>query len=273
MGNRSFTTALEQGPTARRLRGGAGLDPDVFIRPIAHRGLHDPSQGRLENTADAFSAAIDRGYGIECDLQPASDGTPMVFHDDKLDRLVAATGPIAAYTPAELARLSYRGFDQKILTFAQFLDLVGGSVPLLVEVKGKGPAPDPAFLSKIAELACAYRGPIAMMSFNRRIVAALGDRALKIPHGAVVGGRQVLAGLWSSAARSRDSAAGARVVRTPTSGLAFYAVDVKLVAVARKWMTRQGIDVPLFSWTIRTPRQRAVAARWADAPIFEGYEP
>ena len=53
------------------------------------------TMGRLENTAPAFRAAIDKGYGIECDLQPADDGTPMVFHDEKLDRLVAATGPLA----------------------------------------------------------------------------------------------------------------------------------------------------------------------------------
>ena len=37
-------------------------------------------------------------------------------------------------------------------------------------------------------------------------------------------------------------------------------------------MTRHAIDLPLFSWTIRTRRERATAARWADAPIFEGYE-
>jgi hypothetical protein len=30
--------------------------------------------------------------------------------------------------------------------------------------------------------------------------------------------------------------------------------------------------LPLFSWTIRTLRERAAAAKWADAPIFEGYE-
>ena len=61
----------------------------------------------------------------------------MVFHDEKLDRLVAAHGPIAAYSPAMLAKFRYKGQDEKILTFAQFLDLVGGRVPLLVEVKGK----------------------------------------------------------------------------------------------------------------------------------------
>jgi hypothetical protein len=30
---------------------------------------------------------------------------------------------------------------------------------------------------------------------------------------------------------------------------------------------------PLFTWTVRTPEDRAIAAAWADAPIFEGFEP
>jgi hypothetical protein len=37
-------------------------------------------------------------------------------------------------------------------------------------------------------------------------------------------------------------------------------------------MIRHGVTLPLFSWTIRSRRERAAATRWADAPIFEGYE-
>jgi glycerophosphoryl diester phosphodiesterase len=250
----------------------APLDRAVFVRPIAHRGLHDRAKGRLENTAPAFRAAIDRGYGVECDLQAAADGTPMVFHDPTLERLVAASGRIAAHSVRNLARLRYRGQDERILTFAQFLDLVGGRVPLLAEVKGgNGRSPRPHFLEKVARLAAAYDGPIALMSFDRRIVAALGELAPSVPRGPVVGGRQMLANLW--AGRSRESPAASRLFGSAPRGVAFYAVDIRLVAVARTWMTRHGIDLPLFAWTVRTPRQRVRAARWADAPIFEGYEP
>jgi hypothetical protein len=31
------------------------------------------------------------------------------------------------------------------------------------------------------------------------------------------------------------------------------------------------MGLPLFTWTVRTERERAIAAKWADAPIFEGY--
>jgi glycerophosphoryl diester phosphodiesterase len=263
--------AAKRRPAGQRHRPAPPLDRSVFVRPIAHRGWHDRTKGLLENTAPAFSAAIDKGYGIECDLQAAEDGTPMVFHDSKLDRLVAASGPIAAYPPRSLARLRYRDQDEKILSFGQFLDLVAGQVPSLVEVKRNGRL-HPKFLENIARLAAAYKGPVALMSFDRTIVAALGQLAPAIPRGAVIGGRQMLSGLWAGRARRRESPAASRLLASAPDGVGFYAVNMQLVAVARGWMSRRAQDLPLFTWTVRTPRQRARAARWADAPIFEGYE-
>ena len=49
--------------------------PEAFLRvPIAHRALHDVSDGRPENSRAAIRAAIDHGYGIEVDLQLSRDG-------------------------------------------------------------------------------------------------------------------------------------------------------------------------------------------------------
>ena len=104
------------------------IDRTTFFRPIAHRGLHDAPKGIIENTAPAFEAAIAHGYGIECDLQPLADGTPMAFHDYTLDRLIDAKGPINALGRADIKKLRYRGQDTRILSFADFLELVGGRV-------------------------------------------------------------------------------------------------------------------------------------------------
>jgi glycerophosphoryl diester phosphodiesterase len=263
--------AAKREPAGHRHKPAPPLDRAAFVRPIAHRGWHDRIKGCLENTAPAFSAAIAKGYGIECDLQAAEDGTPMVFHDSKLDRLVAASGPIAAYSPRSLARLRYRGQDEKILSFAQFLDLVAGRVPCFVEVKRNGRL-HPKLLENIARLAEAYKGPVALMSFDRATVAALGQLAPTIPRGSVIGSRQLLSGLWAGRNRRRESPAASRLLASAPEGVAFYAVNTQLVAVARTWMSRRAQVLPLFTWTVRTPRQRARAARWADAPIFEGYE-
>ena len=68
----------------------------LVARPIAHRGYHDRSKGVIENTAPAFAAAIAGDYAIECDLQLSRDGEAMVFHDDTLDRVTEASGPVKA---------------------------------------------------------------------------------------------------------------------------------------------------------------------------------
>jgi len=265
-------TATKRRPIVRAQHAAPALDRAAFVRPIAHRGLHERGKGRVENTAPAFRAAIERGYGIECDLQAAGDDAPMVFHDAKVERLMDAAGPIRSYTARQLSALHYASSQERMLRFAELLELVDGRVPLLVEVKGEGRKLRAAFLANVAMLARRYKGPIALMSFDRNIVSALGERAARVPRGAVVGSKQFLSGLWRKRANAGGQA-GTRIFGTPAAGISFLAVDVRLVAAARRSFIRHGCELPLFTWTVRTPRQRATAARWADAPIFEGYEP
>ena len=261
-------------PRLRKRKIAGVLDPRQFARPVAHRGLHDKRRTRIENTAPAFQAAIDKGYGIECDLQPASDGTPMVFHDTKLNRLVRATGNIAARSPAALARLRYRRHDTGIVSFAGLLSLVDGRVPLLVEVKAEGRRmPPQPFLASIAAQAAAYHGPIALMSFNADVVAALARLAPSVPRGLVVGTHQLFKS-WLARARALDDATPlARLLDAAAGHVGFFALDVRLLKAAASWKRAGRRKQPLFAWTIRTKRQRAAVAEWGAVPIFEGYEP
>ncbi len=258
--------------TGRRRAAKATLDRSVFVRPIAHRGLHDAREGRLENTGPAFEAAIAKGYGIECDLQAAEDGTPMVFHDETLERLVGLAARIATWSAESLGRLRYKGQDERILTFTELLELVGGRVPILVEVKRNRRAPPDAYLQKIARIAAHYRGPLALMSFNTDIVSAFVELAPRIPRGPVVGTHQLRPGWWMTPNRARKFAAVGRLLDRMPPAASFHAVDVKMLHAAWEWRERTTPGLPLFSWTIRTQRERTAAAKWADAPIFEGYE-
>jgi glycerophosphoryl diester phosphodiesterase len=249
------------------------LDRAVFSKPVAHRGLHDLKAGLIENSGPAFLAAIEKGYAIECDLQPAADGTPMVFHDEKLDRLVdARKGPLAKLSPKELRATPYRGQDATILSFADFLKLVGGRAPLYVEVKAEKGVPSKIFLAKIANLARTYKGPIALMSFNMDVVVALGRLAPRVPRGLVLGRHQVLKSWLKRAGRASQGTALGRILDDAVDKVSFFAVDVNILKGAAAWRKAGGHDIALYSWTIRSKRQRATAARYADAPIFEGYE-
>ena len=248
------------------------LDRATFLRPIAHRGLHDAARAIVENSGPAFTAAMAKGYGIECDLRSAADGTPIVFHDDALGRLVDSPGRIADFRPDALSKLVYRSTNAPILTLSDLLDQVGGRVPLFIEVKSEWTPPDPAFLQAIAGQAVAYRGPIALMSFDPAVMATLKLLAPGIPRG-IVAGLYEGEGWWLD---RLDPGRAFRLSHFIESGPAepqFFAYDVKGLPTPVTRFLREGLGMPLLTWTVRTSADQIIATKWADAPIFEGFEP
>ena len=251
------------------------LDRAVFFRPFAHRGLHDASRGRIENTWPAFAAAIARGYGIECDLQAACDGTAMVFHDATLGRLLRARGRLDRRTPTELARLSFRGqtggAPTAMLSFAELLARVEGRVPLLVEVKRARLAHE-RFLAHIAREARAHPGPVALMSFDAESVRALAQLAGDLPRGLVVDADQ-LPRAFRAAPATQSAAKAVAELLTSAGPVSFVSVGLTLLEAAHAWRARASPATALFCWTVRSEEDRALADRFADAPTFEGYLP
>lgn len=72
-------------------------------RLIAHRGggLLAP-----ENTLAALRAAAQHGYrGVEFDVMLSGDGTPVLIHDETLERTTGGSGRVSETSDAELARL------------------------------------------------------------------------------------------------------------------------------------------------------------------------
>src|SRR3954464_15856660 len=106
--------------------------PDPGPRGFAHRGLHAGSQFP-ENSFIAFAAALELGAGIECDLRLTADNHIVIFHDPDAWRLCATPLQIGRSSLAEVGRLQLGG--RPIPTLESLLKLVGGRVPLLLEVK------------------------------------------------------------------------------------------------------------------------------------------
>ncbi len=78
-----------------------------------------------------------RNFAIECDLQLTSDGVPVVFHDDDLERLTGKSGPVSAITSAELTTTPLLGSADGNCPqrFTDFLAQVRRPHPLQVELK------------------------------------------------------------------------------------------------------------------------------------------
>lgn len=248
------------------------LDRATFIRPIAHRGLHAVKRGVVENTGPAFEAAIAKGYGIECDLRAGHGGIPLVFHDETLNRLIDGNGPVAAVTAADVKRLRHKVGGAPILPFAELLDLVDGRVPLLAEIKSEWTPPDTAFLKRIAKLANSYSGPLALMSFDPAVMAVLRTLTTGIPLG-IVSGSFKGAGWWNRKVSKPRAERLRNLLESAATEPDFYAYETAALPTPVTEYVRTVQSLPLFTWTVRTDKDRRNANKYADAMIFEGFEP
>ena len=214
---------------------------------FAHRGLHgvDPF---VENSRNAFLAALEWGAGIECDLRLTADGQMVVFHDADATRLCKDPLFIAQSTLADVQRLLVGGHPP--LGLGELLDLVAGRVPLLLEVKAESDhwRSGPALLTALG----TYAGPFGVMSFDPRIARWLKTNAPDVRRGLVVRDRLPPMKRWF-----------AMKIADPQ----FLAVDV--AALGKPWVARARTRMPVYSWTVRTPDQRRLAAAYADVPIWE----
>ena len=241
----------------------------LTARPIAHRGLHDAANGIIENTPSAVAAAVAGRYGIEVDLQLTRDGEAVVHHDDALGRLTEGSGALAALTVAELKRIPFRATADRMITLGELLDVVGGRVTLVLELKSRFDR-DIRLVAHLAQVLAGYAGPVAAMSFDPYVVAGLRRMAPRLTRG-IVAERRFDHAEWQ-AMSSWQRRGMAHLLHAPITRPDFVAYRVDdLPAPATRLASLLGMRV--LTWTVRTPAQRARAARWADQMIFEGFRP
>lgn len=247
---------------------------DEFLtRPIAHRGLHNIKRGIIENTMPAFEAAIAKGYGIECDVRPAHNALPVVFHDDTLERLIEKRkGPLSELTSNDLKKVRHKTGGAQISTVGELLEQVDGKVPLLIEIKSEWAPPDRAFLKKLTNLVSKYRGTAALMSFDPAVMSAVKELSPSIPRG-IVSGSYAGAGWWKRDVSRKRAYALRNLLESGPTEPHFYAYEVDALPTAVTEFVRSVQKLPIFTWTVRTPKQRATSVQHADQMIFEGFEP
>jgi glycerophosphoryl diester phosphodiesterase len=121
-----------------------------------------------------------------------------------------------------------------------------------------------------ATILAGYSGPAVVMSFDPASMAAMRSLAPTLPRGMLAD--RFRARDWPDLpATSRlyyaSMAAAAYVLPS------FTAFDVDALPASPPLTLRHFFGLPLLTWTVRTPEQRARARAWADQMIFEGFDP
>lgn len=245
----------------------AGLDW-LTARPIAHRALHGGAL--VENTLGAAAAAVTANYAIETDLQLSADGEMIVFHDDTLERLTTASGPVKARTSAELKSIAFKDSSERIPTLGELLTLVAGRTPLVLELKSAWDGDD-RLAARVAKQLESYAGPVAAMSFDPRMVEALRKYAPGLPRG-IVAERYYRAAHWDKMPWLRKLALG-NLLHFLSTRPHFVAYRVQNLPAIAPLLARHALGMPLLTWTVCTEAERRRARFWANQVIFEGFRP
>lgn len=112
----------------------------------------------------AFESALACGYPIELDVQYLSDSRVAVFHDSYLSRMTEQTGSIMSRSSDEVSKIKLLNTDQTIPLLEDVLDLINGSVPVIVELKSRKSIG--RFEHQVYKLLSQYKGEFAVESFN-----------------------------------------------------------------------------------------------------------
>jgi glycerophosphoryl diester phosphodiesterase len=242
--------------------------------PIAHRGLHDPATGIVENTLAAAGAAIARAISIECDVQISQDGEAIVFHDATLDRLTLASGRLGALSVRELAEIDFKGCSGRIPTLSDLLDRIDGKVPLICEIKSRFDG-DMRLAHRVSQLATGYGGPLAIKSFDPAIIAHLrasptppGPRDNPCPLGMVAEARYK--GQHWRALTPQQRSVCTNFLHLAETRPDFLSWNVDDLPHPTPFLLGRLASLPVLAWTVRTQAQKQVAREWADQVIFEG---
>lgn len=133
---------------------------------IAHRGFAGVNP---ENTLAAVTAAVDAGTdGIELDVRRCADGL-VVIHDETVDRVTDATGPVESFTVDELAALSVCGSGEGVPTLDAVCRAVPRSVRLNLELKERGIA------RETVETAREHDCDLLLSSFSAAALSEVDD--------------------------------------------------------------------------------------------------
>lgn len=234
---------------------------DSFLvnKMFAHRGLHN--KDLPENSLGAFKNAIEHGYGIELDVNPIEDGTPVVFHDSKMSRMTGKDKYIQNLSKEELKNTTLINSQEQIPTLQEVLKLVKGKVPLLIEIKHQEKVGE--LEKQVWELLKNYKGEYAIQSFDPYTLNWFYNNAPNVWRG------QLASCFKGEKMGFVKKSLLKRLALEKISKHNF--VSYKLEDLPNRFTKR--LEVPLLTWVVSSKENYIKSLQITDNIIFEDFEP
>jgi hypothetical protein len=157
-----------------------------------------------------------------------------------------------------------------MLTLGELCDLVGGRVALVPEPKSRFDG-DGRLPARVAAILAGYRGPVAPMSFDPMQLNVLRHKSPRLPRG-IVAAKYRPHPYWDRMPPWLRYGMGS-LLPSLTARPHFVAYAVGDLPAVAPLAARRILSLPLLTWVVRTPTERARADRYADQTIFEGFRP
>ena len=231
----------------------------------AHRGLHNKPE-IPENSMHAFRLAVEDGYGIELDVHLTGDNKLAVIHDASLKRTAGVDLLIEETSLAKAQEFYLEASSEKVPDFEEFLRMVGGRIPLIIELKTVGGNTD-ALCKRVMEALEGYDGVYCIESFDPSVVKWLRHNAPQVVRGQLAG--HLRRGGDKNIKKSHDI-----LLKTLLVNL----LGGKPDFVAYKYEDIDSLPFKLFpgakfTWTIKSYDDLRLAESRGIAGIFEQFNP
>lgn len=230
----------------------------------AHRGYHNSEIGIPENTMAAFKEAVDRGFGIEFDINLSKDGKAVIMHDNSLKRMCGVDVNITDSVYEDIKAIKIGGTEQTIPLLSDILNLVDGRVPLLVELKTVGK--NYAKLCEVVFLLLDdYKGDYCVESFDPRVLMWMKKHRPSVVRG------QLACHISSKSVHGKKAVLLSNLMMNFLSRPHF---------VAYKFAERNNLSLKInrlagafvYYWTIRDEKSGQIALNENSAIIFEKFD-
>jgi glycerophosphoryl diester phosphodiesterase len=231
----------------------------------AHRGLHDNKNGVPENSLLSFRRAMEKGYGVELDVQLTADNIPVVFHDGDLKRMCGDERKVRELTYNELKGFRLLGTDERIPLFTDALDLLG-QTPIVCEIKTY-PNNSLEVCSVVADILKGYDCRLCIESFN-----PLAIKYFKKNTPEIIRGQLSMDFAKSKSGVNRFTGFMLKNLLfnfcAKPDFIAFRHTDYKCFSFS---LCRKLFKPFCFAWTVTSPAEEERTSQNFDTVIFENY--